>query len=458
MAKASVITPVYKTPLPIIKEAYDSLKNGEMPFDEIEWLVGIHNMDEDYADELRCITGSHDNIHFLQVTGGNSPSVPRNRCLEKMTGDYVFFLDSDDKIAPDCISKVTAVMEETGADIAVYGYGFVASDGIEPFFGFGRCKVNAPDRETVLYERGDPRILSLMAEWGACIWCRAYRRSFLLKTGARFDEGARIGEDVKFNIEVTPMAERVCVLPRLKGYFHRVWNGSHTEGDLPKPSGEEDLRDRFLMVQNHGAVELIWNYLFVCARGIVDSEEKGEPTDWVRRAMIPVLKGMRVIAPRFALTRDYLEKTLGFCSAFFSIPVESRLRQKRMTLKSMPSENALRDRLQEAAAENVELRTIGTEGVRNPFLGVEREDARPAAFFVDLRSMSPERQMPHIESYCRMEMQRGFMDGEVRCRLTVFSLSDRNTVISVTWDDRFVGEQGIERLLALTVPGLEIMA
>ena len=455
MTKVSVITPVYRTPLPLLEEALCSLKNGKMPFDEIEWLVGIHNMDDDYVKSLQRITGDCKNIRFLRVGGGDSPSVPRNRCLENATGEYIFFLDSDDKMAADCLSGATAAMDETGADIAVFGYDFIASDGVEPAFGFSRCGVNAPDGEMVLYERGDPRILSLTAEWGACIWCRAYRRSFLLQAGARFDDDARIAEDVKFNLDVTPKAKRVCVLPRMTGYFHRVWEGSLTQAQLPKVNSEEALRNHYRMVQDNGAVELLWNYLFVCAKTIIASKGNGESVDWVFAALAPILQGMRVMAPRFTMTRDYLEKTLGFCSAFFNIPVEPRLRQKRMTIQELLSENALRSRIREAAAENVELRTAATEGAKNPFLGIEQKDAGPEAYFLDLRRMPPERRMPHIESYCRMEMQRGFVDGEVRCRITVFSMSVQCAVLSVTWDDRFVGEQSIKRLCALIIPGLE---
>ena len=303
----------------------------------------------------------------------------------------------------------------------------------------------------VLYERGDPRILSLTAEWGACIWCRGYRRSFLMKAGARFDESERLGEDLKFNLDVSTKAEKVCVLPRMKGYFHRVWEGSITEGDLPQAGSEEALRNRFLMVQDHGDVELLWNYIFVCAKAVLDSEAKGESADWMSEAIAPVLRGMRVMAPRFTLTRDYLEKTLGFCCAVFSIPAEPRPRQKRMTFQAALSEEALRRRVLEAAAENVELRTVGAEGAVNPFLGIAREDAHPEVFFVDLRRMAPERQMPHIESYCRVETLRGFLDGEARCRVTVFQMAAQSFVLSIAWDDRFVGVQGIDRLCALAV-------
>ena len=116
----SVITPVYKTPLPLFEEAFRSLQSQTYGFEKIEWLVAIHNMDDVYAESLKKITGEHENIVFLRVNRGNSASVPRNCCLEQASGKYLFFLDSDDIIAPDCIEKATNAMDTTNADVAVF--------------------------------------------------------------------------------------------------------------------------------------------------------------------------------------------------------------------------------------------------------------------------------------------------------------------------------------------------
>ena len=44
---ASVITPVHQTPPALFEEAFQSLLSQTCGFESIEWLVVIHNMDDD---------------------------------------------------------------------------------------------------------------------------------------------------------------------------------------------------------------------------------------------------------------------------------------------------------------------------------------------------------------------------------------------------------------------------
>ena len=55
---ASVITPVYQTPPVLFEEAFRSLLSQTCGFESVEWLVVIHNMDDDYAESLQRITGT----------------------------------------------------------------------------------------------------------------------------------------------------------------------------------------------------------------------------------------------------------------------------------------------------------------------------------------------------------------------------------------------------------------
>lgn len=141
---ASVITPVHKTPLPLFEEAFHSLEAQTCGFEQIEWLVAIHNMDGTYAESLKKITGEHKNIVFLRVNIGNTASVPRNCCLEHASGKYLFFLDSDDRMAPDCIGKTVTAMEKSSAEIAVFNCNFENEAGSEQFTR-NYC-LNAPEQ------------------------------------------------------------------------------------------------------------------------------------------------------------------------------------------------------------------------------------------------------------------------------------------------------------------------
>lgn len=54
-------------------------------------------------------------------------SVARNRGLSEVTGAYIFFMDSDDTIAPDFIASAYAVAKENDADIVLLGEHFIAA-------------------------------------------------------------------------------------------------------------------------------------------------------------------------------------------------------------------------------------------------------------------------------------------------------------------------------------------
>ena len=441
---ATVITPVYQTPPALFEQAFLSLAEQTVGFDTIEWLVAVHNMDDAYTAGLRGIVGDRDNVTFLRAEGGHSPSVPRNLCLASAAGQYVFFLDSDDRMGTDCLEKVIAAMEESHADTVAFGCDFIVEAGAA--FADTQNRLNAPDQDLVVYERGDPRIASLMADWGGMLWSRAYRRSFLDRIALRFDETAQIGEDLIFNLRAAALAQRVCVLPRLTGYYHRQWPGSVIQSSLFRNNETEKLIRYLPDIKAGDAQELLWYQLSFLAFQAMRTKSPGARSSQLRDMLDRALDGLRVMAPRFAYTRERVIMVTQLCASVFSLSAKPRLRQRSETLEKPLTGTKVLRRVKAAAGENVELRTIGTENTVNPFLGISNDEAHPEVNLLDLRQMPGEQQAPHMESYRRVELLRGFGDGEVHCRVNVFLTDSPGCVLSFTWDNRFVGEQGIARL------------
>ena len=65
-------------------------------------------------------------------------SAARNAGLEHATGDYVFFLDSDDEISENCIELLASRVEGEGAEGDAEGDGVVVGGGVEMVQGAER--------------------------------------------------------------------------------------------------------------------------------------------------------------------------------------------------------------------------------------------------------------------------------------------------------------------------------
>ncbi len=113
----SVIIPVYNV-LPYLREALDSVIN--QTYKNLEILIvddgstdGSGEVCNEYLSDPRVIV-----IH--QENKGLSGA--RNTGLDRMTGEYVAFLDSDDAFMPEMIEKMVEAIIRTQADMAICGY------------------------------------------------------------------------------------------------------------------------------------------------------------------------------------------------------------------------------------------------------------------------------------------------------------------------------------------------
>ncbi|MCS3665220.1 glycosyltransferase family 2 protein [Salinibacter ruber] len=103
--KFSVIIPVYNRER-LIEEALDSV--FAQTFDDFEVIVVDDGSTDRTAEVVRAYSGSVQLIH--QENAG--PGVARNTGIEAASGDYVAFLDSDDKWFPWTLSTYDTVIEQ----------------------------------------------------------------------------------------------------------------------------------------------------------------------------------------------------------------------------------------------------------------------------------------------------------------------------------------------------------
>lgn len=227
MPLVSVIVPVFNA-LPYLREALDSVVH--QTYRNLEILI----VDDGSTDGSGEVCDEYRKDPRVQVLhqANQGPSVARNAGLDRMSGDVVAFLDSDDALYPDMVQTMLAVMERNAADIVIGGYA--------QFHVAERMDANLPSK-LVGYQ--EERLTSRDAI-GALVegrishypWNKLYARE--VWQGIRFPEERRAYEDIFTIYRVFRQARSLMTMPG-KQVMRRIRAGSLTHVNSVK-----HIRDR----------------------------------------------------------------------------------------------------------------------------------------------------------------------------------------------------------------------
>lgn len=209
MLKVSIVVPVYNVSA-YIKRCLDSI--AAQSYNDIEVLfVDDCGADDSVSQIKEFIAKSERDCKLLHHSRNRGLSAARNTGLEAATGDYVYFLDSDDDITPDCIESLVTPLNLWQYDVVVGDYSVIGGDCYSPLL--------LP--EGPLYSNDDVIKAYAEGKWYVMAWNKLCRREFLLKNKLFFKEGL-IHEDVLWTFMVACKANSLyAVKQSVYNYYVR---------------------------------------------------------------------------------------------------------------------------------------------------------------------------------------------------------------------------------------------
>lgn len=119
-------------------------------------------------------------IHHEQNRG---LSVARNTGFDAANGEYVYFLDSDDYITPDCIEKLVSVVKDDPTIEMVQGNSLMKYDGKESLLGKIKQPIRISNNDEARKEFYNNRDIYIS------VWNRLLKKSFIEEYGLYCREG-----------------------------------------------------------------------------------------------------------------------------------------------------------------------------------------------------------------------------------------------------------------------------
>lgn len=149
-------------------------------------------------------------------------SVARNIGISQAVGEYIYFLDSDDYIESNFISRLNQIINEENFDMVFFNYKNIINDTCV----YGRKKYQKfnikQDSKEVLSD-----IFAYKFEYHMCAFI--VKNNIINDNSIRFVEGARYGEDHEFIIKCLVNSENVVVINDiLFNYFMRSDSVMHS--------------------------------------------------------------------------------------------------------------------------------------------------------------------------------------------------------------------------------------
>lgn len=277
--QVSVITPFHNVDMDMFRRGYRSLQCQSIGFENIQWIVVLHNTKPEIRAEVENLLAGQENVLIPVLDNDvHSPSSPRNYGLQLATAPYVGFLDGDDSFTPLCLQTTVEKMKKHAAQMVVFRREYELER--EGLFPLTEIVLWDQTKEEIIIERDNWDDIKMFSGIWGMVTSRLFDRNFLLENNITFDETVPYAEDILFIIEAYGKADRICYLPQFIGYHYFI-NGGSAVQSMANQSGKvlisyaEGFRRIFDAAFRNGIYVdfLLANFLTMFAEAMINAKE-----------------------------------------------------------------------------------------------------------------------------------------------------------------------------------------
>ncbi|MET7569481.1 glycosyltransferase family A protein [Streptomyces sp. NPDC005492] len=357
--KVSVIVPVYNTGK-YVDECAPSLLGQSLPADEYEVIYVDDGSTDDTLSRLEKIAAAHPNVQVHTQPNSGWPGAPRNLGMRHAKGEYIQFVDHDDKLGPEALERLYEHAKRNDADVVL---GKMSSTMVRPRRLFRHTVDVCTIENDELTQSMSPH--------------KMFRRAFVEEHGLRFPEGPWILEDLAFVSAAYLKAERISILADYPVYY---W--------MKRDDGGNNTQHRFN--PRHG----FWPNTRTVVRQIKDGTPASDDIDALQNRLLHRLYHVEILSrtrepeilredpaeqrQRFEAAREVAVEEFP-AAVREGLPAVSRLRAELLERGDFDGAVTLAERVREvkARSEIGELRWEDGHLVADVTLGLLRGDGEP---------------------------------------------------------------------------------
>ena len=221
--KVSIIVPIYNVE-PYIVECLDSLV--QQTIKELEFIC----IDDGSADNSYKILeqyAKYDARFIVLKQNREGQGVGRNKCIELAKGEYIAFVDPDDKLELNAMEELYNFAKEKNAEVVQFDsmtFGVSTKDKRNSFIKKYRKEFNFNLQKKDVFNWRDLKNERLLVEIDYHVWSRFYKTSFVKDNKLQFAPTTN-GEDHLFVIGMLFNASKIHFLNK-SFYWYRLRPGS----------------------------------------------------------------------------------------------------------------------------------------------------------------------------------------------------------------------------------------